>query len=261
MRWIVCVFLITPLLAAAGPPDAREIIRSAMEHYRGQTSYSEMSMTIHRPDWERSMSMRAWSRGDDSTLVRVIAPARDAGNATLTLNTNMWTYTPKINRVIKVPSSMMGQNWMGSDFSNRDISKDTTIIDDYDHSLLETRQLDGHTAWVIQSIPHEDAAVVWGREVLVIRDDWVLLEQQFWDQDGVLVKALETQEIRTMGGREVASRMRMSQADKPEEWTEVRTETVAFDLAIPEGMFTLSSLRNPRSAPAAPVASPADSAR
>ncbi len=246
MRWIVCAAIFLPLIAAAETPDAGDIIRRAMDHYRGLTSYSEMSMTIHRPDWERSMSMRAWSEGDDHTLVRVVAPARDAGNATLTLDSNMWTYTPKINRVIKVPSSMMSQNWMGSDFSNRDISKDTAIIDQYDHSLLETRDIDGHTAWVIQSIPHEDAAVVWGREVLVIRDDWVLLEQQFWDQDNVLVKALKAEEIKTMGGRAVASRMRMGPVDEPGEWTEVVTETVSFDLAIPEGMFTLSNLRNPR---------------
>lgn len=271
MRWIVGVLLFAPLFASAAErpatasepppavaahavrdsaagdaPDARDIIRRAMDHYRGQTSYSEMTMTIHRPGWERSMSMRAWSAGDDHTLVRVIEPARDAGNATLTLDNNMWTFSPKINRVIKVPSSMMGQNWMGSDFSNRDISKDTTIIDEYDHRLLETRESDGHTAWVIQSVPHEDAAVVWGREVLVVRDDWVLLEQQFWDQDGELVKTLKTEEIASMGGREVASRMRMVRADNPGDWTEVATAAVEFNLEIPAGMFTLSNLRNPR---------------
>ncbi|TGD71842.1 outer membrane lipoprotein-sorting protein [Mangrovimicrobium sediminis] len=238
--------LLAGLAQADDPASARDIIRRAMDHYRGQTSFSELTMTIHRPDWERSMSMRAWSRGDDESLVRVVAPARDAGNGTLTLEGNMWTFTPKINRVIKVPSSLMSQNWMGSDFSNRDISKDTAIIDEYDHRLLETRELDGHRAWVIESIPHEDAPVVWGKEVLVIRDDWVLLEQQFWDQDGELVKTLKAQEISSMGGREVASRLRMQQADKPQEWTEVVTAEVEFDLELPEGLFTLSSLRNPR---------------
>ena len=118
-------------------PEAREIVRAAMDNWRGTTSYSVITMTIHRPDWERRMTMRSWSRGDQQSLVRVTAPARDAGNATLLDDEQMWTYAPRINRIIKIPSSMMNQSWMGSDFSNKDISKSTDIIDQYDHSLLE----------------------------------------------------------------------------------------------------------------------------
>ena len=169
---------------------ADDVIRKAMDNYRGLTSHGQMSMIIHRPDWQREMTMHAWTEGDKRTLVRVTEPAKDAGNGTLSVDGNMWTYTPKINRVIKVPSSMMSQNWMGSDFSNKDISKDTDIIDQYDHTLLEQYEQDGHQVYVIESIPHEEAAVVWGKEVLQIRDDWVMLEQQFWDQDDDLVKTL-----------------------------------------------------------------------
>lgn len=117
-----CIF--SPLaLSADIDPDPRELIVQAMNHWRGLTSYSEMTMTIHRPDWQRSMSMRAWTKGDKTSLVRVTAPKKDAGNGTLTKDNNMWTFSPKINRIIKVPSSMMSQSWMGSDFSNKDISK------------------------------------------------------------------------------------------------------------------------------------------
>lgn len=247
MRYLLFVLALLPALASADASlTARDIIRKAMDHYRGQTSYSEMTMVIQRRDWQRSMTMRGWSEGDKKTLVRVIEPKKDAGNGTLSVDGNMWTYTPKINRVIKVPSSMMNQNWMGSDFSNRDISKDTAIIDDYDHTLLDTGEQDGHAVWTIQSIPHEDAAVVWGREVLRIRDDWVLLEQQFWDQDGELVKTLRAHRISEMGGRTLASVLRMARVDTPDEWTEVRTTAVEFDLALPDNLFTLSSLRNPR---------------
>jgi outer membrane lipoprotein-sorting protein len=238
--------LCAPLASLAGELTAQDIIRKAMDHYRGQTSYSQMTMIIHRPDWERSMTMQGWSQGDKHTLVRVTEPKKDAGNGTLSVDGNMWTYTPKINRVIKVPSSMMSQNWMGSDFSNKDISKDTAIIEDYDHKLLETREHDGHQVWVIESIPHEEAAVVWGREVLQVRDDWVLLEQQFWDQDGELVKTLKALEIADMSGRAVASVLRMGKVETPAEWTEVRTEAVEFDLELPPNLFTLSNLRNPR---------------
>ena len=235
--------------AQAAYPDgltASEIIRQAMDHYRGQTSHAEMTMVIHRPDWERRMSMRAWTEGDKRTLVRVTEPAKDAGNGTLSVDGNMWTYTPKVNRVIKVPSSMMNQNWMGSDFSNKDVSKDADIIDQYDHRLLDQFDEDGHRIYVIESIPHEEAAVVWGREVLRIRDDWVILQHEFRDQDDLLVKTLKTLQIDEMSGRTVATVMRMSKEDAPGEWTEVRTAGVEFDLELPDTLFTLSNLRNPR---------------
>ena len=192
------------------------------------------------------MSMVGWTEGDKKSLMRVVAPAKDAGNGTLLQDNNMWTYSPKINRVVKVPSSMMSQSWMGSDLSNKDISKSTDIIDQYEHSLLETKDMDGHQAWIIQSIPHEDAAVVWGKEIWTIRDDYVLMEQQFWDQEGVLVKTFKTLEVREMGGRTVASIMRMQDVEKPNEWTEMRVDSNEFDVELPKNLFTLSNLGNPR---------------
>ena len=226
--------------------DAAELVRKAMDHWRGLTSHSEMTMTIHRPDWERSMTMRAWSKGDKQSLVRVIDPPKDAGNGTLLDDNSMWTYSPRINRIIKVPSSMMSQSWMGSDFSNKDISKSTDIIDQYDHELIATEESDGHSFYIIRSIPHEDAAVVWGQEVLTVRDDYVLVEHQFWDQDGVLVKTMKTRDIREMGGRPVAREMRMGKVETPEEWTRLTIHAIEFDLELPASLFTLSSLRNPR---------------
>ena len=232
--------------AWADDMNARELVRKAMDHWRGLTSYGESTMTIHRPDWERSMTMKSWSKGDKISLVRVTAPAKDAGNGTLLNDSNMWTYTPRINRVIKVPSSMMSQSWMGSDFSNKDIAKSTDIIDQYDHELSNEETVDGHTQYTITSIPHEDAAVVWGKEVLVVRDDFVLIEQQFWDQDGILVKKMETLDIEEMGGRPVARVIRMGDVESPDEWTELTTHHIEFDIELPDQMFTLSNLRNPR---------------
>ena len=246
---ILIIALITGLCSLPAQPQevsARDLIQRAMDHYRGQTSYSVMTMTINRPEWQRSMTMRGWTAGDKETLVRVTEPRKDSGNGTLSVDGNMWTYTPKINRVIKIPSSMMSQNWMGSDFSNKDISKNTDIIDQYDHTLVETRDQDGFKVYVIQSVPHEEAAVVWGREVFHIRDDWVLLEQQFWDQDDVLVKTLRALEVKEMSGRAVAAVMRMTQEVDADEWTELRTLEIQFDVDLPGNVFTLSNLRNPR---------------
>jgi len=242
----VLLICVTPTHAQDAERDATDIVRDAINHWRGLSSYTEMSMVIHRPDWERSMTMQAWTKGDKKSLVRVIEPKKDRGNGTLTDDNNMWTFSPKVNRVIKIPSSMMGQSWMGSDFSNKDIARADDIIDQYDHALLSAEDLDGTTVYEIESIPHEEAAVVWGREVMRIRDDHVVLQHRFYDQDGELVKTLESLEIAEMGGRTVAKRQRMSKTETPEEWTEIQVNSVEYEIDIRDSMFTQSNLRNPR---------------
>ena len=226
--------------------NPRDLIRAAMEHWRGVTSYSEMTMTVHRSEWQRSFSMQAWTEGDKLSLVRVTEPKRDAGNGTLVRDQSMWTFSPKINRILKVPSSMMNQSWMGSDFSNKDISKSTDIIDQYDHRLLKTETRDNHLQYTIESIPHEEAAVVWGKEILVIRDDFVMLRQEFWDQDDILVKEMNTTAIEFMDGRSIASALRMQKLETPDEWTEMTVDAIDFDIEMNSNQFTLSNLRNPR---------------
>ena len=259
MRWFLlksvvvsCLLLAQTSFAAQAQvdsdsdPEAVELIRAAMDQWRGKTSKGITTMVIHRDDWERTMTIRSWSSGDKKSLVQVLEPKKDAGNGTLLSDDNMWSYTPKINRVIKIPSSMLNQSWMGSDFSNRDISKSTDIIDDYTHELTHKETVDGHTYYTITSIPHEEAAVVWGKEVHVVRDDFVMIEDQFWDQDDKLVKVMKSIEIEEMGGRQVAKVLRIHKSETPNEWTEMRTEEIEFDIELPDGMFTLSKLRNPR---------------
>lgn len=226
--------------------NAKEIIRGAMDNWRGVTSYSEVSMTIQRRDWQRTLSMRSWTEGDKKSLVRVTLPKKDAGNATLLDGTNMWSYSPKINRVIKVPSSMMSQSWMGSDFSNKDISRSTDVLDHYEHQLIRTEQLEGQSVYTIEAVPHEDAPVVWGKEILKIREDFVMLEHQFWDQDGVLVKEMKTTEVAEMGGRTISKTLRMYSVDTPDEYTQLSNHHVEFNIDLPAYLFTLSNLRNPR---------------
>jgi outer membrane lipoprotein-sorting protein len=230
----------------AGAQDAAEIVRATIDNWRGKSSYGEMTMTIHRPSWERTMSMRAWTQGSKKSLVRITAPKKDTGNGTLMVDDNMWTYSPKVNRVIKVPSSMMGQSWMGSDFSNKDVSRADDIVDQYDHTLLREEEHEGHKIYVIESIPHEEAAVVWGKEVLRIRDDDVLVSQEYYDQEGVLVKVLRSIDIGKMGGRPLAIVQRMAKAETDDEWTEFRIDNVEFDIEIADNVFTRSNLQNPR---------------
>lgn len=246
---ITLMLWLNPLVGSvtlAQDKTAQEIIQAAMDNWRGTTSYSEMTMTIKREDWQRSMSMHAWTSGTDQSLIRVTEPKKDAGNATLTKDNDMWTYAPKINKVIKIPSSMMSQNWMGSDFSNKDISRSTDILNYYDHRITGTEKKDGHTRYQITSIPHQDAPVVWGKEVLEIRDDYVITREEFWDQQNQLVKVMETSDIMEMDGRMVAMRLRMYQIDTPNEWTQIEQTKIQFDLDLADSIFTLSNLRNPR---------------
>jgi outer membrane lipoprotein-sorting protein len=247
---LLVLLLVVPLASAQEQSDheldATQIVRDAINHWRGVSSYTEMSMLIHRPDWERKMTMRAWTKGEDQSLVRVIDPAKDRGNGTLTDKNSMWSFSPKVNRVIKVPSSMMGQSWMGSDFANKDIAKADDIIDQYDHTLLSVTEDDDITIYEIQSVPHEEAAVVWGREVMRIRADKVVTRHDFYDQDDELVKTLESLEIGEMGGRTIAIRQRMHEIETPDEWTEIQVNSVDYEIDVPDSTFTLSSLRNPR---------------
>ena len=241
----VLLFLVAPPLRAQ-PPDATAIVKAAIEYWRDVSSYAVFDMTIHRPDWQRTMSMRVWTHGNKESLVRVVAPAKDAGNGTLLLDNDMWSYNPKINRVIKIPSSMMNQSWMGSDFSNNDLAKADDLIDQYRHTLLATETHNGHKLYVIEAVPNETAPVVWGREGLKVRDDYILIEDAFYDQSNVLVKRLVTTEIRPMGGKMVAARERMQRVDKPGEWTEIITREAQFGIDLPASTFTLGNLRNPR---------------
>jgi len=240
------VLTLASLTPAADGKDARQIVREAWDQVRGLSSYGEITMTVHRPKWERSISMRAWTRGEKQSLVRVTAPKKDAGNGTLMIDNSMWSFSPKVNRVIKVPSSMMGRSWLGSDFTNKDVSRADDIVEQYEHTLLGQEEHDGLVVHVIESVPREDAAVVWGKELLRIRDDHVLLSEEFYDQEGVLVKKLESLEIGEMGDRTIATRQRMSMAEATDEWTEIRYKSIRFDVDLEDSLFTLSNLRNPR---------------
>jgi outer membrane lipoprotein-sorting protein len=250
MNQRIAIFLTFACIVSAGPPagaqDAADIVRATIDNWRGKSSYGEMTMTIHRPSWERTMSMRAWTQGSKKSLVRITAPKKDAGNGTLMVDNNMWSYAPKVNRVIKVPSSMMGQSWMGSDFSNKDVSRADDIVDQYDHTLLGQEEHEGHAVYVIESIPHEEAAVVWGKEILRVRDDDVLVSQEYYDQEGVLVKTLRSLEIGEKDGRTIALRQRMAKEGAEDEWTEFLIDDVEFDVDISDNVFTRSNLQNPR---------------
>ncbi len=228
-------------------PNPTALIKAAIDHWRGQSSYTEVAMTIHRPDWERTSAMRGWTRGEKDALIRFTKPAKDAGHATLKLGDAMWMFTPKLNRVLKLPFSMMAQSWMGSDFSYNDLAKSDQVLYNYSHRLLSTESQGEHTIYTIEAIPQPAAPVVWGKEILKIRDDHVLIEENFFDQDMKPVKQLVTRNIAPLGNKTAYPiQMRMITLDKLDHWTEINTLIGHFDLDLPNYLFTQSNLRNPR---------------
>ena len=227
-------------------PEATVLVRKALNQWRGLNSYSNVTMTIHRPDWERRMSMKSWTRGEQDALIRFTAPTKDAGNATLKLGSKMWLFAPKLNQVIQLPASMMTQSWMGSDFSYNDLAKSDQVISDFTLTVLGRSEENDHTLYTIEAIPKPDAPVVWGKEVLVIRDDFILMSEQFYDQAMQRVKEMVTLKIAQIGGRTYPVLLRMMNLEEADHWTEVATDSAQFNLSIPDYIFTQANLRHPR---------------
>ncbi|MEJ2405844.1 MAG: outer membrane lipoprotein-sorting protein [Candidatus Thiodiazotropha sp.] len=240
------VLVLNPAIALAVAPDPANLIQQAFDNWRGHSSYTEVSMTVHRPAWERSMSMLSWTRGDDDSLVRFTAPAKDAGNATLKLGDAMWIYNPRLSQILKLPASMMAQSWMGSDFSYNDLAKANDILTEYTHKLVSQERQEEHLVYTIEALPKPLAATVWGKQIIRVRDDGVLLGEDYYDQDMQLVKTMQTRKVGPLGGRSYPVVMTMRKAKQNDEWTRIEFQQGHFDIKIPDSLFTKSNLRNPR---------------
>jgi outer membrane lipoprotein-sorting protein len=232
--------------AAFADANADALLKRAFDNYRASSSQASVAMTVHRPDWERRMDMNTWTRGEDDAIVRFTAPAKDAGNATLKLGQDTWVFNPKLNQVIKLPPSMMAQSWMGSDFSYNDLSKSEDILTDYSHRILGVRTVDAHRVTTIEAMPKQGAPVVWGKIVIDLRDDDVVAAETFFDQDMKPARKMVTEKIGALAGRQYPLVMTMYPQDMQGQWTRIETTRAAFDTAVPDYLFTLSNLQNPR---------------
>jgi outer membrane lipoprotein-sorting protein len=228
--------------------DAREIIRRADAKMQGETSsQSIMTMTIVRPTWQREISFKNWTKGRDYSLALVTAPAREKGQSFLKRENEMWNWNPTINRLIKLPPSMMSQGWMGSDFSNDDLLKESSIVVDYTHSVIGEEQVDGLDCYKIELIPLEDAAVVWGRIVKWIsREEYLQMKSEYYDEDGYLIKTELAYDIRTMDGRVIPSRFELIPEDEQGHKTIVVLEEIRFNQPIPDGFFSQQNMKTVR---------------
>lgn len=222
-----------------------EILKTSEEKRRGvESSTATMSMTIIRPSWTRTMSMKAWSKGEDFSLILITGPAKDKGTATLKRKKEVWNYLPRIERTVKLPPSMMSQSWMGSDLTNDDLVREISLITDYDHKIIGSETVEGRTCWKIELIPHDDVAIVWGKVIMVIdQKDYLQMRTEFYDEDDELVNVMKASEVKVMGGRPIASKLELIPQDEEGHKTVLEYQSINFDKKMPEAFFSIQNMK------------------
>lgn len=233
------------LLACLYPPaawalDLRALIREVEEQHTGLSSEATMSMQVKTRHWERNLEMEAISLERDHFLVRILAPPKEKGVASLKVGQEVWNYLPKVDRVIKVPPSMMGGAWMGSHLTNNDLVKAAHVDEDYDFRLLEETD----RSWRIDCIPKSDAAVVWGRIIYQVdKATKTPTEVDYYDEEGEKVRTIVFDDVQSIGSRTVPMRMTVQPHDKPNERTVFHYSRLKFDMPLEKSFFSLRNLR------------------
>ncbi|MCD4747238.1 MAG: outer membrane lipoprotein-sorting protein [Bacteroidales bacterium] len=194
---------------------AKQVVKNAKDLFLGKSSVSDMTMTIIRPEWTRSISMQSWSMGSDYYMILITAPARDKGQVFMKRKSDMWNWMPSIDRMIKIPPSMMMQSWMGSDFTNEDLMKENSIITDYTHKFIGNETIENYDCYKIELIPLPEAPVVWGKIIMwIAKKDFYQLKAEYYDDNIKLVNLETCTEIEKMGDRSLPTKLTMTPMDK-----------------------------------------------
>jgi outer membrane lipoprotein-sorting protein len=247
------VFPFTAFLSFFGSVSAQqitatEIIRRADEKFNGEKSgYSVMTMTIVRPSWQRTVEFKSWSLGDDYALTLITAPARENGQTFLKRGSEMWSWNPAINRLIKLPPSMMSQGWMGSDYTNDDILRESSVVDDYTHAIEGEEEADGRLCWKITLTAREDADVLWGHQVWwVDMKDFIVLRAELYDEDGYPVRSERGSELKMLDGRLLPTVIELVPADNPGNKTVLKIIEMKFNVTLDPGFFSQQNMKSVR---------------
>lgn len=225
--------------------DPKEIIRRMEDKMRGDASYTEMTMKTVRPRFSREVSMKSWSLGEEYALILVTAPARDKGTAFLKRGNEIWNYVPNIDRTVKMPPSMMSQSWMGSDFTNDDLVRGVSAIDDYTHKLLRTETMDGHICYVVEMIPKPDAPIVYDKVIYwITQQHYLPVRLENYDEFGDLASTIQFREIKSMGGREIPTVLEIIPAGKNSNRTILTTTSADFNIKLSQNFFAIQNLTN-----------------
>ncbi len=241
LSWIgQCILLFT----FAQAQTATEIIQKADQKMRGETSQSIITMRIIRPSWSREISMKTWMKGRDLALLVIQSPSKEKGIAFLKRKKEVWNWIPSLEKVMKLPPSMMSQSWMGTDFTNDDLVRESSIVVDYDHQLISDTTIDGRLCHTILCTPFPNTPVVWGKlKICIDKKDLIELFVAFFDDEGLLVNTMKAHDLKIMDGRLIPTRMEMIPVDKPGQRTEIIYHSILFDKPIDNSIFTLDQMR------------------
>ncbi|MBN1109040.1 MAG: outer membrane lipoprotein-sorting protein [Bacteroidales bacterium] len=225
-----------------------EIIRKADDKFRGEMSgYSEMVMTIVRPSWQRSIEFRSWSKEDDYALTLITAPAREKGQTFLKRGNEMWSWNPAISRLIKLPPSMMSQGWMGSDYTNDDILRESSVVDDYHHAMEGEEEIDSRKCWKIRLTAREDADVLWGSQLWwVDMNDFIVLKAELYDEDNYLVRTEKGSNIKNVDGRLLPTVIELIPAENEGYKTVISIADMKFNIDISDSFFSQQNMKTIR---------------
>lgn len=227
--------------------DATEIIREAYNLNQGATSQSTICITIVRPTWQRSLTVKTWAKGTRFSLVVITEPAKEKGQSFLKRDNEIWNWVPNIQKIIKLPPSMMSEGWMGSDYSNDDLLKESSILTDYEHSLLGIETYNGTECYKIKLLPISGNAIVWGYIVKWIsKNNFYQLRSEYFDEDNALVKTETASEIKNFDNRMLPSRFEIIPANKNKQKTIVELKQAIFNQAIDDSFFSQQNMKRIR---------------
>jgi len=233
--------------SAAGQ-DATEIIRKADQKFQGEkSSYTVIRMTIQRPRWERSITFKSWTKGRDYALTLITEPVSESGQSFLKVKSEMWNWNPTINRITRLPPSMMSQGWMGSDISNDDILKESSIVSDYTHKITGTENIGDLSCYRIELTPKPEAAVVWGKIIKWISTGtFNQMKTEYYDEDMKLVKTETAAVIKKMDNRDIPTVFELTPADKPGNKTIATILSVQFNPPLEDSFFSQQHMKKIR---------------
>lgn len=241
------VLLFTIFAAFANAQNIKEIIKKADEKMRGTSSQGEMTMIIERPSWSRTVTMKNWTLGNDYSLITITAPAKEKGQVFLKRKKEMWNWVPNIERMIKIPPSMMMQSWMGSDFTNDDLVRESSLVRDYTHTIIGEDTLDGFLCYKAELIPLDDAPVVWGKVLMWIsKEEYHWLKAEFYDEDDYLVNTEILTDVKMMDDRVIPTRMEMIPADEEGHKTILIFKDIKFNIKLKESFFSQQNMKRIR---------------
>lgn len=228
--------------------SATDIVRKADEKFNGEKSaISTMEMTILRPSWQRTVEFKTWSMGRENSLTLITAPAKDQGQTFLKRAQEMWNWNPAINRLIKLPPSMMSQGWMGSDYTNDDILKESSLVNDYTHEIEGEEMIGERLCYKIRMVAKENASVVWGHQIRWIdKKDLIILKAELYDEDGYLVRTELGSDIKEMDGRTIPALLELIPSDEKGNKTVVKIKEIRFNVPVEDSFFSQQNMKRVR---------------